>query len=176
MRKTWLAFNKMKSIFLKKNVLSFLLLIFIFLLDRFSKIYIIETFQNENITEIYLTSFLNFYLIWNKGIAFGFLSFEQSTIYNLITLIIVIISLVILLMALQADKIKSYFLILVLGGSLGNLYDRLFNSAVPDFIDFHIKDFHWFIFNIADVFITIGVICLISAEIFFNKKQNYNNE
>ena len=166
----------MKSSVIKKITINFLLIVFIFSLDRVSKIYIIDIFDNQNINEIYLTSFLNFYLIWNKGIAFGLLSFEQSTIYNLITLIIVIVSLIILLMIVRSDNIKSFFLILVLGGSLGNLYDRLFNSAVPDFIDFHIQGFHWFIFNLADVFITIGVICLILAEIFFNKKQGYKNE
>lgn len=166
----------MKLNVIKKITINFLLTVFIFSLDRVSKIYIIDIFNNQNINEIYLTSFLNFYLIWNKGIAFGLLSFEQSTIYNLITLIIVIVSLIILLMIVKSDNIRSFFLILVLGGSLGNLYDRLFNSAVPDFIDFHIHGFHWFIFNLADVFITVGVICLILAEIFFNKKQNYKNE
>ena len=91
-------------------------------------------------------------------------------------MIIAAISLIILFMIFQSDNNNSYFLMLVLGGSLGNLYDRLFNYAVLDFIDFHIKGFHWFIFNIADVFITIGVICLIFAEIFFNKKQNYKDD
>ncbi len=146
------------------------------MLDRFSKIYILDIFDSQNINEIYLTPFLNFYLVWNKGIAFGFLSFEESSIYNIITMIIVAISLIILFMIFQSDNNNSYFLMLVLGGSLGNLYDRLFNYAVLDFIDFHIKGFHWFIFNIADVFITIGVICLIFAEIFFNKKQNYKDD
>jgi signal peptidase II len=166
----------MKTNFINKIIITFLLVLIIFMLDRFTKIYIINIFNNQNINEIYLTSFLNFYLIWNKGIAFGLLSSEQNTIYNLITLVIIIISIIILLMIFRSNDIRSYFLILVLGGSLGNLYDRIINSAVPDFIDFHFKDFHWFIFNIADVFITLGVICLIFAEIFYNKKPNYVNE
>ena len=166
----------MKSKLIRKSIVTFSLVILIFMLDRFSKIYILDIFDSQNINEIYLTPFLNFYLVWNKGIAFGFLSFEESLIYNIISLIIVVISLIILFMIFQSDNISSYFLMLVLGGSLGNLYDRLFNYAVLDFIDFHIKDFHWFIFNIADVFITIGVVCLIFAEIFFNKKQNYKDD
>ena len=161
-------FNKILS--------NFIIILTIFLVDRISKVYIIKLSEIEGIVDIYLTPFLNFYLVWNKGIAFGFLSFEESLIYNIITLIIIVISLIILFMIFQSDNISSYFLMLVLGGSLGNLYDRLFNYAVLDFIDFHIKDFHWFIFNIADVFITIGVVCLIFAEIFFNKKQSYKDD
>ena len=138
--------------------------------DRISKIYILKIAQVEGAVDIYLTTYLNFYLIWNKGVAFGLLSFEKNYVYNTISLIIVLISTVILVMITKSVGFKKYALIFILGGSLGNLFDRMYYSAVPDFIDFHINSFHWFIFNIADIFITIGVICLIFDEIFFNKK------
>ena len=144
--------------------------ILIFFLDRGSKIYILNLAELNNSFDIYLSSFLNLYLIWNKGIAFGLLSFEENLIYNLITLLISIINVVIVFLIIKIEDIRAYFLILILGGSLGNLFDRVYYASVPDFIDFHIGNFHWFIFNVADIFITLGIICLILAEIFLNKK------
>ena len=144
--------------------------ILIFFLDRFSKIYILNLAELNNSVDIYLSSFLNLYLIWNKGIAFGLLSFEENLIYNLITLLISIINVVIVFLIIKIEDIRAYFLILILGGSLGNLFDRVYYASVPDFIDFHIGNFHWFIFNVADIFITLGITCLILAEIFLNKK------
>jgi len=144
--------------------------ILIFFLDRVSKIYILNLAELNNSVDIYLSSFLNLYLIWNKGIAFGLLSFEENLIYNLITLLISIINVVIVFLIIKIEDIRAYFLILILGGSLGNLFDRVYYASVPDFIDFHIGNFHWFIFNVADIFITLGIICLILAEIFLNKK------
>ena len=121
---------------------------------------------------LYVTSFLNFYLIWNKGIAFGLFSFDQNFIYNFITFLITIITVIVLIIAIQSRDYKGYFFISIFSGSVGNLYDRLYYSAVPDFIDFHLDDFHWFIFNVADIFISLGVICLIFVEIFINKEVN----
>ena len=121
--------------------------------------------------DIYVTSFLNIYLIWNTGIGFGLFSSDHNITYNLITILILIINLVIIIMLYQNQNYKSYFLVLILGGSTGNLFDRLYYSAVPDFIDFHINNFHWFIFNVADIFISIGIICLIIDEIFVKKKS-----
>ena len=120
---------------------------------------------------LYVTSFLNFYLIWNKGIAFGLFSFDQNFIYNFITFLITIITVIVLIIAIQSRDYKGYFFISIFSGSVGNLYDRLYYSAVPDFIDFHLDDFHWFIFNVADIFISLGVICLIFVEIFFKKES-----
>ena len=160
----------MFKINLKKILLNFIIVSVIFLTDRISKIYILNIAQAEGVVDVYLTTYLNFYLIWNKGIAFGLLSFEENYVYNIISLIIALISIVILVMIIKNVGFKKYALIFILGGSLGNLFDRVYYSAVPDFIDFHINSFHWFIFNIADIFITIGVICLIYDEIFFNKK------
>ena len=156
----------------KKTLLDSIIISVIFLTDRFSKIYILKIAELQNAVDIYLTPYLNFYLIWNKGIAFGLLSINENFIYNLITLIIASITLVVLVMAVKTEGLKKYALLCVFGGSLGNLFDRIYYSAVPDFIDFHINNFHWFVFNVADIFITIGIIFLIFAEICINDKKN----
>ena len=155
----------------KKILLNTSIILGIFLADRVSKIYIIKLSELENAVDVYLTPFLNFYLIWNKGIAFGFLSFNESFFYNIITLIIIIISIIVITMAIKSEGLKRLSLLLISGGAIGNLFDRIYYSAVPDFIDFHIKDFHWFVFNIADIFITIGIIFLILDEIFVNSNK-----
>ena len=162
----------MLKINFKKISLNSIIVLIIFLIDRVSKIYILRIAELENTVDIYLTNYLNLYLIWNKGIAFGLLSINESLIYNSISLVIALIILTILVMLIKSNGLKRYSLILVLGGSLGNLFDRVYYSAVPDFIDFHIGNLHWFIFNVADIFITLGIICLIYVEIFFNKQNN----
>ena len=162
----------MNHVRLKNFFLKSLAIILIFLLDRIAKIYILKLAELENTVDFYLTSYLNIYLIWNKGIAFGLFSFDQSTIYNSISLVIILIIVLVLVMILNAEGIKQYSLILIFGGSLGNLFDRIYYSAVPDFIDLHIGDFHWFIFNVADIFITLGVIFLILIELKSNKKND----
>tara|TARA_Y100000741_G_scaffold234945_1_gene179618 strand:- start:258 stop:743 length:486 start_codon:yes stop_codon:yes gene_type:complete len=149
------------------------LIFFIFLFDQISKYYILNIFDTQN-SEIYLTSFLNFQLIWNEGVAFGLLSFDNKFYYNLITLVIIIV-IIILLFLIINDNQYSYFYSMIVGGALGNLTDRIRYSAVPDFIDFHILNFHWFVFNIADIFVSFGVFCLIIAEIFFNKNKSNEN-
>ena len=154
---------------LQKFLLYFLLITVIFFIDRISKLYIVDLFNDKNLLNIYVTPFLNIHLVWNQGIAFGLLSFDNSFFYELITILIVGIIIIITLMIIKAKNLSVYFLIAILGGSLGNLFDRLYYSAVPDFIDFHIMGFHWFVFNVADIFITIGIICLIIAEMFPNK-------
>ncbi|RPG13068.1 MAG: signal peptidase II [Pelagibacteraceae bacterium TMED232] len=158
-----------KSFFSIKFVIIFL----IFLIDQVSKYYIINIFEFQN-EAIYLSSFLNFQLIWNEGIAFGLLSFENNLYYNSITFVIIIV-ISILLFLIKNDDQYSYFYSMIVGGALGNLIDRIRYSSVPDFIDFHISNFHWFVFNIADIFVSLGVICLIVAEIFFNKNVNEKN-
>jgi signal peptidase II len=162
----------MLKTFFKENFLSFIIILLIFSIDRLSKIYILELLEIENSIDIYLTSYLNLYLIWNQGIAFGLLSFNENLIYNFITIVIAVINIVILTMILRNEGFKKYSLTVILGGSVGNFFDRMYYSAVPDFIDLHIENFHWFIFNIADIFITVGVICLIYNELFFQKTKN----
>ena len=152
----------------KKFLINFTIVFAIFLVDRLSKIYILKIAELENKVDIYITQYLNFFLIWNKGIAFGLFSFNESTSYNVITSLIAVVTIVILIMIIKNEGLKRYSLLVIFGGSLGNLFDRIYYSAVPDFIDFHINDFHWFVFNFADIFITIGVICLILDEIFIN--------
>ena len=157
---------------LKNNIFSLFLVIFIFTLDRLSKIIIIKLSEPLNELNISVTSFINFNLIWNEGIAFGLLSFESITIYNIITFLIVLINILIIYILFKLDDVRKYFFLIILGGSLGNLFDRFVYNAVPDFIDFHIGDFHWFIFNPADIFISLGVVCLILDEFFFKNRRN----
>tara|TARA_B110001452_G_scaffold61121_1_gene47820 strand:+ start:275 stop:763 length:489 start_codon:yes stop_codon:yes gene_type:complete len=154
----------------KKILINLIIISVIFLVDRISKIYILKIAEFENTVDIYLTPYLNLYLIWNKGIAFGLLTFDENIVYNIISLIIATVTIVILVLIIRSNGVKMYALLSVLGGALGNLFDRIYYSAVPDFIDFHINNFHWFIFNVADIFITLGIICLIYAEIF-NKNE-----
>jgi len=155
---------------LKAFFLNFTILITVFLIDRISKFYILKLAEVESSVDIYVTSYLNLFLIWNKGIAFGLLSMNESMIYNTITLMIVLIIIFILFMMWKNDNIQRYFLALVVGGALGNLYDRIVYTAVPDFIDLHFHGFHWFVFNVADISITVGVFCLILVELFYNNK------
>ena len=157
---------------IKKNFFinsSFILLIF--LLDRISKTYVIYLDKKLLGSEIFSSKYLNISLIWNEGIAFGLLSFNHGNLYNLLTILIAVIILVICFMIFKSSGIKKYFLIFILGGALGNIYDRIFFNAVPDFIDFHINGFHWFIFNVADIFISLGVIFMIFFEIIDNNRK-----
>ena len=164
--------HKLIKIKVRKFFLNFIFVLILFCIDRFSKIYIIELSEKTNVTEIYLTSFLNSYLVWNTGIAFGLFSLSSELTYNLFTALIAAINLIIIYLAVVTKDFRRYFFLLILGGSFGNLFDRLFYGSVPDFIDFHIGNFHWFIFNIADIFITVGVICLILAEVLYKRDTN----
>ena len=155
-----------------KFLFNLIFVLILFCLDRFSKIYIVELAEKNDISEIYLTSFLNSYLVWNTGIAFGLFSFSNEFTYNLFTALIILINLIIIYLVVVTKDFRKYFFLLILGGSFGNLFDRLYYRSVPDFIDFHIGNFHWFIFNIADIFITVGVICLILAEVLYKKDTN----
>ena len=154
---------------IKKKILSFILILSIFVLDRISKLIIINLEPLYGIKSYSVFSFLNFELIWNDGIAFGMLSFNDEFYYNVITMVIVIITLIIFLLMIKSSHIEKYGFLMVFGGSLGNIFDRLYYSSVPDFIDIHFNNFHWFIFNVADIFITLGVIVLIYSE--FIKKE-----
>ena len=162
---------------LNKSLLINIFLIFlIFLLDRISKIYVIKLDKKILGSEIFTSEFLNINLIWNKGIAFGLFSFDQDKFYTFLTVFISLIVLIILLMIVKSKGIRKYALLMIFGGALGNLYDRVSFKAVPDFIDFHIGDLHWFIFNVADIFITIGVIVMIIYELIDNNKNNVDQK
>ena len=158
--------------FLSKNFyISFSIVSLIYFLDRLSKIYVIQLDKNNLGSDIFNSTYLNIVLIWNKGIAFGLLSFNESYLYNIITLTIAIIIIVLIVISLKNQGFNRYSLLMIVGGALGNLHDRIFFNAVPDFIDFHIGNFHWFIFNVSDIFITLGVISMIVLELFDNKTE-----
>ncbi len=150
-----------------------IIIITIFLLDRISKIYLINLQSSGTDIDFYIFSFLNLYLVWNTGIGFGLIALETNIFYHVLTAIIASIILILIIILKKINGINAYLLALVVGGSLGNLVDRIYYYAVPDFIDFHLGDFHWFIFNVADIFITVGIIGLILTEIF--KKEKISN-
>tara|TARA_Y100000591_G_scaffold304212_1_gene300679 strand:+ start:874 stop:1362 length:489 start_codon:yes stop_codon:yes gene_type:complete len=159
----------------KKQIINLGIIFILFLLDRLSKIFIINFNESNEQINITVTSFLNLKLIWNEGIAFGLLSFEDQFSYNLITLIIIFVILILFIMLNRAERLNRFAIIMVLGGALGNLFDRIFYSAVPDFVEIYYKSFHWFIFNVADIFITFGVFCLIYVELISKDKSNEKN-
>ncbi len=155
----------------KNFLINFSFILSIFLLDRITKIYVINLDKRLIGSEIFSSKYLNISLIWNEGIAFGLLSFDQENLYNLLTILIILIIFFIFLMILKSSGLKKFALSIILGGALGNVFDRILYKSVPDFIDFHVGEFHWFIFNIADVFITIGVFSMILFEIIGNNQN-----
>ena len=157
----------------KKNLLKyFVIILFIFLIDRISKQLVIYLDNNNLNTEIFLSKFLNIQLIWNEGVAFGLFSSDNTFFYHSLTGFIILIILILIYFFIKSNGLEKYSFLIILGGSLGNVYDRLAYSAVPDFIDIHYHNFHWFIFNVADIFITIGVLSLIYIELVFKNKKN----
>ena len=155
----------------KKKIYLFIFILVLFTIDRISKILILKNFLNNSSSEIYINSFLNFSLVWNSGIGFGILQLEANIFYLLISIIITAINLILIYWMLSSSNyLESIFISIILGGALGNLFDRYYYSSVPDFIDLHYESFHWFTFNIADIFITIGIIGLITIDLFKIKK------
>jgi len=162
--------NHLPSLVKKNNLICFLIIILIFFLDRISKIKIIDH-QLDN-THVYINNFINFDLVWNTGVGFGLFSSNSNLIYNSITAIIGVVIIFVIYLLIKSLFIDKIFFSLVLGGALGNFYDRLMYYAVPDFIDIHYKSFHWFTFNIADIFITVGIIILLGKELFIKNDNN----
>jgi len=148
----------------------FLIILAAFIIDRVSKIYLINLQEIGTEVDLYILPFLNFYLVWNTGVGFGLISLEANLYYHILTTLIVIVNLALIYLLTKAKGISTYLISLTIGGSLGNLFDRIYYYAVPDFIDIHIGNYHWFVFNIADIFITIGITGLIIIE--FLKKDN----
>ena len=151
-------------------MIKILLIAIIFFLDRVSKIYLLKLQLTGIDIDFYINPFLNFYLVWNTGIGFGLIAIETGIYYHVLTTIIAIINICLIFFLVKFKGIYSYLMAIIIGGSLGNLFDRIYYYAVPDFIDLHIGDYHWFIFNIADIFITIGIIGLITLELFKKEK------
>ena len=145
-----------------------------FFLDRGVKIYLLNLQATGTDIDYYIFPFLNFYLVWNTGIGFGLISLESNIMYHMLTVIILVINIVLIIFLIKSKGIAAYLVALIIGGSLGNLFDRIYYYAVPDFIDVHIGNFHWFIFNVADIFITVGIIGLILTELLKREKISTN--
>ena len=142
----------------------------VFFLDRLSKICLLNLQSNGTDIDFYVFPFLNFNLVWNTGIGFGLISLETNIFYHILTLIIAAVNIVLIFFIIKSKGIYVYLLALIIGGSLGNLFDRIYYNAVPDFIDFHVGNFHWFVFNVADIFITVGIIGLMLKELLKKEK------
>ena len=156
---------------IKKKYYLFIIF-FIFFLDRITKIIVINYTNNSNSLDLFSSKYLNFSLIWNPGIAFGLMSFENNFFYNLFSFFIFCVIIFLIILTIKAQKFEKISFSMIIGGALGNFYDRIQYKAVPDFIDFNYNNFHWFTFNVADVFISVGVMLLIFYE--FTKKKEKN--
>ena len=154
-------------------MVKIIIILAIFILDRISKTYLLNLQTSGTDIDFYVFPFLNIYLVWNTGIGFGLISMEASIYYHILTTIIVLVNFGLILLLIKSKGIYSYFVALIIGGSLGNLFDRIYFYSVPDFIDLHLGNYHWFIFNIADIFITVGIIGLILVELL--KKDETSN-
>ena len=147
-----------------------IIILILFFFDRLTKIYLIDLQTSGTDIDFYVLPFLNFYLVWNTGIGFGLVSMETNVYYHFLTTIIALVNIGLIFFLIKSKGIYSYLFVLIIGGSLGNLFDRIYYYAVPDFIDLHIGNYHWFVFNVADIFITVGIIGLILIEIFKKEK------
>jgi len=150
---------------------KFIIILTTFLFDRLTKIYLIDLQTSGSDVDFYVNPFLNIYLVWNTGIGFGLISLESNIFYHLLTFIILIINLALIFFLTKSKGSTMYLLTIIIGGSLGNLFDRMYYYAVPDFMDLHVGNFHWFIFNVADIFITFGITGIIILELFKIKKN-----
>ena len=156
------------KILVKSNLIPLILTLAIFLLDRFSKIKILE--HNLDGSTLFINDYLNYTLVWNTGIGFGLFSLDANIFYHLISLLIFLIIIVLVYLLIKSNFLDKIFFSLILGGAIGNFYDRIVYFAVPDFIDIHYNDYHWFTFNIADIFISIGIILLLTKDFIIEKK------
>ena len=160
-----------KELILMKKII---IILAIFFFDRVTKIYLINLQTEGTNIDFYIYQFLNFYLVWNTGLGFGLASMEANVYYHILTSIIVIVNIGLIFILMKSKAIYSYFIALIIGGSLGNLFDRIYYYAVPDFIDLHLDSYHWFTFNVADIFITAGIIGLILVELRKKEKISKN--
>ena len=151
-----------------------IIILTIFFLDRITKIYLINLQADGTDIDFYIYPFLNFYLVWNTGIGFGLASLEANIYYHILTSVITIINIGLIFLLIRSKKVYTYLIALIIGGSLGNLFDRIYYYAVPDFIDLHLGNYHWFIFNVADIFITVGIIGLLAVELLKKEKISKN--
>ena len=160
--------NIKKKFFSKEIIISPLVIFFIFIFDRVTKMAIVNNQLNNQ--SIFINDYLNFELVWNTGIGFGLFSQNANIYYHLISLLIFSVIIFLIYLMTKSFFLEKILFSLILGGAIGNLYDRLIYFAVPDFIDFHINNFHWFTFNIADIFITLGIILIITKDLILKEK------
>ena len=151
-----------------------IIILTLFFIDRLSKMYLINLQSTGTDIDFYIFPFLNFYLVWNTGIGFGLAAMESNIYYHILTSIIAIVNIGLIFFLIKSKGVYAYLIALIIGGSLGNLFDRIYYYAVPDFIDLHIGNYHWFIFNVADIFITVGIIGLVFAELSKKEKVSKN--
>ncbi len=150
----------------KKILIANFIIVFCFLLDRITKVYILNLFTEDVVKEYYINQYINFVLLWNKGIAFGLFQ-SDDIFYNLITILISLIIIYIFYLIFRSkNKFEMICFSMITGGAIGNFIDRIYYKAVPDFIDLHYKDFHWFTFNVSDICITIGIILFLIFDMF----------
>ena len=155
--------NIKNKIFIRENIYFLVIVLITFFLDRYSKLQIIKNFSENT---FYFNDFINLDLIWNTGIGFGLLTTADNLIYNVISSIIGIVIIILIYISFKSDKFDKIVFSFIIGGALGNFYDRLVFKGVPDFIDLHYGNFHWFTFNLADIFISIGIIAFIIKGFF----------
>ena len=156
--------KNIKDLVLKKeNIFFIIFIIATFTLDRVSKVKILNEFNDM---VYFINDFINLDLIWNIGIGFGFLSSEISLLYNSITVVIGLVILILLFFSIKSEIFDKLIFSIIIGGACGNFYDRLIYNAVPDFIDVHYNNFHWFTFNVADIFITLGILIFLMKNFF----------
>jgi len=151
-----------------------IIILILFFFDRLTKIYLIDLQTSGTDIDFYVLPFLNFYLVWNTGIGFGLVSMETNVYYHFLTTIIALVNIGLIFFLIKSKGIYSYLFVLIIGGSLGNLFDRIYYYAVPDFIDLHIGNYHWFVFNVADIFITVGIIGLLVTELLKKEEASKN--
>ena len=154
------------KIITKNNLYCLCVILLIFFLDRYTKLFILNNFTENT---YYLNDYINLDLVWNTGIGFGLMSFDNQIFYNLISAIIALVIIFLLFYAIKSKRLEKFSFSIIIGGALGNFYDRISYNAVPDFIDIHYKNFHWFTFNFADIFITMGIIIYLFSGL--NKKE-----
>ena len=171
MQETWQNTNFKMNEKIKLFLIYVSYIFILFAIDRVTKFQVLAILESQDKVDIYINSFLNLYLVWNKGIGFGLFSFEDTTVYNFITFLILLINGIIIYLIFMENGLKVYFLLTILGGSLGNFFDRLYYRAVPDFIDINYNGYHWFIFNVADIFITFGIFFMIIIELTSKNKN-----
>ena len=140
----------------------------IIVLDQLTKFIVHSTMNLYDSIQV-VPYLLNFTYIRNEGIAFGIYFQGAETIFIVLPILITIYLFYLLKSEEFQDKFSQIALFLIIAGAVGNIIDRIFRGYVVDFIDFHLNGMHWYVFNIADSSVTIGLIFLLYSSIIINK-------